>query len=100
MLAGASPSTYWCIDEHRMGEALTGIKSRRLPSHNRARSFGRLPLVLLKSRDVWIKALKQLRAGMMPPAGELRPDVEQLHRIEDSIKAAMLRCGQVQFKST
>ncbi len=44
---------------------------------------------ILASREVWRKALKQLRAGLMPPQGEDRPSEGDVNRIESWIKTAV-----------
>lgn len=48
---------------------------------------------LLSSRDLWWRALKQVRAGLMPPKGEPRPSVEQIKKLEDWIKAAVFEAN-------
>lgn len=40
----------------------------------------------LQDRPLWWKVLKNLRAGVMPPAGEKRPTKEELETIADWIK--------------
>jgi mono/diheme cytochrome c family protein len=46
---------------------------------------------VLTNRDLWWKALKNLRAGMMPPAKKPRPSPEQQQEIAQWIKSAVLR---------
>jgi hypothetical protein len=46
---------------------------------------------LLGSRDLWWKALKQLRADFMPPRDQPRPSAEQVRRIEEWIKGAVFQ---------
>jgi cytochrome c5 len=41
---------------------------------------------LVGDRDLWLKALKMLRAGMMPPKGKDRPSAAQLEQLETWIK--------------
>jgi len=41
---------------------------------------------LLARRDLWFAALKNLRAGLMPPEKKPRPSAEELRRIEQWIK--------------
>jgi hypothetical protein len=41
---------------------------------------------LLKDRELWLKSLKMLRAGMMPPRERPRPTGEQLSQVEEWIK--------------
>lgn len=43
---------------------------------------------LLENRELWLKALKNLRAGMMPPNKKPQPSAEQKRVIEDWIKTA------------
>jgi hypothetical protein len=43
---------------------------------------------LLKDQEVWLKTLKMLRAGMMPPKGKRRPSAEQVSQVENWIKYA------------
>src|SRR5713101_6362831 len=43
---------------------------------------------LLENRELWWKALKMLRAGMMPPKNKPRPNAEQIVQIEKWIKGA------------
>src|SRR6516165_10453302 len=38
---------------------------------------------LLESRELWWKALKQIRAGFMPPREEPHPSAEQFRQIEE-----------------
>ncbi|HWX21732.1 MAG TPA: DUF1592 domain-containing protein [Candidatus Binatia bacterium] len=45
----------------------------------------------LASRDIWWKALKNLRAGLMPPAKKPRPAPEQKERIYSWIKSAVFQ---------
>ncbi|MEK6258332.1 MAG: DUF1592 domain-containing protein [Planctomycetota bacterium] len=40
----------------------------------------------LKNRELWWKVLKNLRSGVMPPAGERRPSTEELETIANWIK--------------
>ena len=44
------------------------------------------PAPLLKDQEVWLKTLKMLRAGMMPPRGKRRPSAEQVAQVENWIK--------------
>ena len=39
-----------------------------------------------KNRELWWKVLKNLRSGVMPPAGERRPTAAELETIADWIK--------------
>jgi hypothetical protein len=44
------------------------------------------PAPLLKDQELWLKTLKVLRAGMMPPKGKRRPSAEQVAEMENWIK--------------
>jgi hypothetical protein len=46
---------------------------------------------LLENRELWWKALKQLRAGFMPPRDQPQPSAEQVKRIEEWIKAGVFQ---------
>jgi mono/diheme cytochrome c family protein len=41
---------------------------------------------VLQNRELWWKVLKNVRAGLMPPAGEDRPQPEEMKRLADWIK--------------
>jgi hypothetical protein len=49
------------------------------------------PAVLMENRELWSKALKMLRAGLMPPKGKSRPSAEQVETVENWIKGASFR---------
>ena len=44
---------------------------------------------LLENHDLWLKALKNLRSGIMPPPKKSQPSQDQKQRIEDWIKSAV-----------
>ena len=44
---------------------------------------------LLDNRDLWLRALKNLRAGLMPPPKKPQPGAEQKQRVEQWIKSAV-----------
>jgi hypothetical protein len=69
----------YCYDCHGMGSATAQVAFDQFASDSQ----------LLDSRDLWWKALKQLRAGLMPPQGEPRPSGEELAQIEHWIKTAV-----------
>src|SRR5262245_29352764 len=61
--------------------------------HGNAAKEGRLALDefataddALKNRPLWWKVLKNLRSGVMPPAGEKRPSEEELETIAEWVK--------------
>src|SRR5262245_42881730 len=41
---------------------------------------------MLHNRDLWWAVLKNVRAGIMPPAGKPRPGRDELHALEDWVK--------------
>jgi hypothetical protein len=45
---------------------------------------------ILADRELWAKALKNVRAGLMPPAGEPRPTPEQVATLADWVKRGAL----------
>ncbi len=49
-------------------------------------AFDQAEAALLKNRELWLKSLKMLRAGMMPPQGKPRPTAEQIAQVEEWIK--------------
>ena len=46
---------------------------------------------LLASRDLWWRVLKNLRAGLMPPAKKPRPDPQQKERVYNWVKGAVFQ---------
>ncbi|HEY3861377.1 MAG TPA: DUF1592 domain-containing protein [Verrucomicrobiae bacterium] len=48
---------------------------------------------ILTNRDLWWKAMKNLRAGMMPPAKKPRPTAEQEQEITQWIKTAVFNAN-------
>ena len=50
---------------------------------------------LLGSHDLWWKALKNLRAGLMPPQKKAQPSAVQRQRIEEWIKTAVFEVNPV-----
>ena len=69
----------YCFDCHGDGAATAEVAFDQFASDRQ----------LLQSRELWWKALKQLRAGFMPPQGEPRPSRGELQRIEHWIKTAV-----------
>ena len=45
----------------------------------------------LRDRDLWHNVLKNVRAGIMPPAGEDRPTAEELKRLDEWIKREVFK---------
>ncbi|HVX13728.1 MAG TPA: DUF1592 domain-containing protein [Pirellulales bacterium] len=69
----------YCFDCHGQGTVTAQVTFDRFTSDRQ----------LLGSRDLWWKALKQLRAGLMPPLGEPHPAADEIARLEDWIKTAV-----------
>src|SRR5690349_23127541 len=46
---------------------------------------------MLARRDIWMMALKNLRAGIMPPEKKPRPDVTEQHALEEWIKGVVFQ---------
>ncbi len=69
----------YCFDCHGDGAATAQVAFDQFASDDQ----------LVASRDLWWKALKQLRAGFMPPQGEPHPSGDELQRIEQWIKTAV-----------
>jgi hypothetical protein len=44
------------------------------------------PTPLVQDKELWLKALKMLQAGMMPPKGKRRPSPEEVAEVEKWIK--------------
>lgn len=68
----------YCFACHGEGEATAEVAFDKFTSDDQ----------LVASRELWWKALKQLRAGFMPPQGEPRPTGDEMQRIEQWIKTA------------
>src|SRR5262245_55006131 len=46
---------------------------------------------MLARRDIWMMALKNLRAGSMPPQKKARPDATEQHALEEWIKGQVFQ---------
>ena len=46
---------------------------------------------MLENHDLWLKALKNVRAGLMPPPKKSQPTTEQKQRLEQWIKTAVFQ---------
>jgi len=68
----------YCYDCHGDGESRGGVALDSLASTN-----------LAASRDVWWRVLKNLRAGLMPPAKKSQPTLAQKEAIQQWIKDAV-----------
>src|SRR3954453_3515054 len=44
---------------------------------------------LIKNRELWLRVLKNVRAGLMPPEKKPRPTPEEKARLENWIKSAV-----------
>ncbi len=69
----------YCFDCHGDGADKGGVSFDRFSSDRE----------LLAERDLWLHALKNIRAGMMPPAKKPQPTAEQKQLIEAWIKEAV-----------
>jgi len=69
----------YCYDCHGDGANKGGISLDGFKSDQ----------AMLGDHDLWFKALKNLRAGIMPPPKKAQPDAGQRKRIEQWIKAAV-----------
>ena len=65
----------YCYDCHGEGEKKGGVAFDELKSD-----------AALLNHDLWWKALKNVRAGLMPPEKKPRPSPEQRQRLEQWIK--------------
>jgi len=65
----------YCYDCHGNGEKSGHVAFDELTNHEQ-----------VLNPELWLKVLKNLRAGIMPPAGEARPTAAELAQIEDWIK--------------
>jgi hypothetical protein len=68
----------FCSDCHGGGSKKGGVAFDQFKSDT----------ALLENRELWWKAMKMLRAGMMPPKNKPRPTAEQLEQIEKWIKSS------------
>ena len=73
--------TEFCSDCHADGAKKGGVAFDGFPSAH----------AMLEDRDLWLAALKNLRAGLMPPAKKPQPSAEQKRHIEDWIKTAIFQ---------
>src|SRR5581483_4595308 len=69
----------YCVTCHGGASAKAGV------------SFDQDPATLVNDRDLWLKALKMIRAGMMPPKGKDKPSAEQTAQLETWIKRSVFR---------
>jgi hypothetical protein len=72
----------FCYDCHGDGEKKGGVAFDELSSTNATNDFH-------DTRDVWWKALKNLRAGLMPPNKKPQPNPEQKELIAEWIKTTV-----------
>jgi hypothetical protein len=68
--------TRYCADCHADGEHKGGVAFDELKTDEQ----------LLGKRDLWLSALKNTRAGLMPPAKKARPTAEEQQKLENWIK--------------
>src|SRR5690349_18813497 len=73
--------TEFCYQCHDADSKKGGVALDKFASDN----------ALLENRELWYKALKMLRAGMMPPRNKPKPSAEQTEQIIDWIKSAVFK---------
>lgn len=66
----------YCYRCHGQGMKKGGISLEEFPSDE----------ALVHNRELWWSVLKNVRGGIMPPAGKPRPGREELHTLEDWVK--------------
>jgi len=66
----------YCYDCHGDGESRAGVAFDKLGSDKE----------LLGQTQIWFKALKNVRAGLMPPAGKPRPTPAEVEQLANWIK--------------
>jgi hypothetical protein len=71
----------FCYDCHGEGASRGNVVFDQFQTHDQR----------LAHTDLWLRVLKNLRAGLMPPEKKPRPSPEQLARIEDWIKGEVFR---------
>lgn len=71
----------YCADCHLDGSNKGNVAFDEFGSH----------AALLKDRKLWLSVLKNLRAGIMPPENEPRPNAEELKKIETWIQREVFR---------
>jgi mono/diheme cytochrome c family protein len=69
----------YCHDCHADGAEKGGVAFDRYPTEK----------ALTADHELWLKVLKNVRAGMMPPAKKPQPSAEQKARMEQWIKASV-----------
>ena len=71
----------FCFDCHADGANKGGV------SFDEFRSDA----AMAENHDLWLKALKNVRAGIMPPPKKAQPNAEQKQRLEQWIKSAVFK---------
>jgi mono/diheme cytochrome c family protein len=71
----------FCFECHGNGSKRGGVAFDQFQSES----------ALLENRDVWWRALKMLRAGIMPPKNKPRPSPEQIDQIARWIKTSVFQ---------
>jgi hypothetical protein len=71
----------FCWDCHADGAKKGGVSFDEFKSEE----------AMLGQHELWLKALKNLRAGIMPPPKKAQPSVEQKRQLEQWIKTAVFR---------
>jgi len=73
--------TTYCFDCHGEGMQKGKVAFDQFESRD----------AMLARRDVWLMALKNLRAGIMPPEKKARPDAAEQHALEEWIKGQVFQ---------
>ena len=71
----------FCFDCHADGANKGGVSFDEFKSD----------AVMVENHDLWLKALKNVRAGLMPPPKKPQPGAEQKHQLEQWIKTAVFQ---------
>ncbi len=66
----------YCLGCHGLGTKKGGVSLDEFPT----------PEAALNDRVLWHSVLKNVRAGLMPPAGKPRPTAEEIARLEEWVK--------------
>lgn len=73
--------TQFCFDCHGSGSNRGGVAFDQFQSDK----------ALLENRDLWWRAMKMLRAGIMPPKNKSRPSSEQVEQVAQWIKSSVFQ---------
>src|SRR5262249_37193670 len=73
--------TRFCYECHGQGSKRGGVALDQFASDK----------AILENRDLWWRAMKMLRAGIMPPKNKPRPSAQQVDQIAQWIKSAVFQ---------